>query len=68
MADDVPVVAVNDLARLREAPDEFVIVGAGKTATDTIVWLLVITILAIIASSIPARSAANVSVRESLTY
>ena len=33
-----------------------------------LIWLLLITILAIIASSFPARSAAKVSVRESLTY
>lgn len=39
-ADDVPVVAINELARLSDAPDAFVIVGAGKTATDGIVWLL----------------------------
>ena len=32
------------------------------------IWLLLITILAVIASSFPARSAAKVSVRESLTY
>ncbi len=40
VADDVRVVAVNELAGLGAAPDEFVIVGAGKTATDAIVWLL----------------------------
>ena len=34
------VVAVNELARLVEAPSRYVIVGAGKTATDGIVWLL----------------------------
>lgn len=34
------VVPVNDLARLDEAPSEFVVVGSGKTATDTIIWLL----------------------------
>jgi putative ABC transport system permease protein len=33
-----------------------------------LLWLLIITILAVIASSFPARSAAKVSVRESLTY
>jgi putative ABC transport system permease protein len=33
-----------------------------------LIWLALITILAIIASSFPARSAAKVSVRESLTY
>jgi hypothetical protein len=40
IADDVPVVAVNELARLATAPNKFVIVGSGKTATDAIVWLL----------------------------
>lgn len=36
----VRVVAVNELVRLDEAPRRYVIVGAGKTATDAIVWLL----------------------------
>ena len=40
VADGVPVVAINELARLPAAPDHFVIVGSGKTATDGIVWLL----------------------------
>ncbi|MFW0794961.1 NAD(P)-binding protein [Gordonia sp. CPCC 205515] len=40
VADDVRVVAVNELADLSEVPQTFVIVGAGKTATDAIVWLL----------------------------
>ncbi len=40
VADDVPVVAINELARLTAAPREYVIVGSGKTATDGIVWLL----------------------------
>ena len=40
VADDVPVVAINELARLAAAPERFVIVGSGKTATDGIVWLL----------------------------
>lgn len=40
VADDAAVVAVNDLPRLAEAPDRYVIVGSGKTATDGIVWLL----------------------------
>ena len=31
-------------------------------------WLLIITILALIASALPARSATRVSVRESLVY
>ncbi|BEP13030.1 NAD(P)/FAD-dependent oxidoreductase [Acidothermaceae bacterium B102] len=34
------VVPVNQLASLGEAPQRFVIVGSGKTATDGIVWLL----------------------------
>ena len=40
VADDVRVVPVNELARLTAAPPSYVIVGAGKTATDGIVWLL----------------------------
>jgi hypothetical protein len=40
VADDARVVAINDLARLTEVPNSYVIVGAGKTATDGIVWLL----------------------------
>ncbi len=38
--DGARVVPVNDLARLEEAPSEFVVVGSGKTATDACVWLL----------------------------
>src|SRR4051812_40503952 len=38
--DDDDVIPVNDLARLAGAPSSFVIVGAGKTATDGIIWLL----------------------------
>jgi hypothetical protein len=34
------VAAVNELVRLTRAPERYVIVGAGKTATDTCVWLL----------------------------
>jgi len=40
VADGVPVVAVNELATLAASPSRYVIVGAGKTATDAIVWLL----------------------------
>lgn len=40
VADGVRVIPVNDLVRLTETPGQFVIVGAGKTATDAIVWLL----------------------------
>jgi NAD(P)-binding Rossmann-like domain len=37
---DARVVPVNQLGSLGDAPDRFVIVGSGKTATDAIVWLL----------------------------
>jgi hypothetical protein len=40
VADDVRVVAINELARLEAAAKSYVIVGSGKTATDGIVWLL----------------------------
>jgi len=40
VADDVPVVPINGLAHLDAAPQHYVIVGSGKTATDGIVWLL----------------------------
>jgi hypothetical protein len=40
VADDADVVAINELASLSAAPDNYVIVGSGKTATDGIVWLL----------------------------
>jgi putative ABC transport system permease protein len=33
-----------------------------------VIWLVLITLLAVVASSFPARSAAKISVRESLTY
>ncbi|KAA1418129.1 NAD(P)-binding protein [Mumia zhuanghuii] len=38
--DGARVVPVNDLARLEEAPSQYVVVGAGKTATDACIWLL----------------------------
>lgn len=38
--DGVKVIPVNDVVRLEEAPSRYVIVGAGKTATDAIVWLV----------------------------
>jgi putative NAD(P)-binding protein len=34
------VIPVNDLVRITRAPERYVVVGAGKTATDTCVWLL----------------------------
>lgn len=40
VADGARVVAINELARLDASPTAFVIVGAGKTSTDAIVWLL----------------------------
>jgi hypothetical protein len=40
VADDVRVVPVHELAALDAPPGDFVIVGAGKTATDAIIWLL----------------------------
>ena len=40
VAEDARVVPVNGLARLEEAPSQYVVVGSGKTATDACVWLL----------------------------
>jgi hypothetical protein len=40
VATDARVVAVNELVGIVDAPTTYVIVGAGKTATDAIVWLL----------------------------
>lgn len=40
VADDLRLVAINELARLDAAAERYVIVGSGKTATDGIVWLL----------------------------
>ncbi len=40
VADDARVLAVNGLARLEEAPSQYVVVGSGKTATDACIWLL----------------------------
>lgn len=34
------VIAVNDLVRLTDPPEQYVIVGAGKTSLDACVWLL----------------------------
>jgi hypothetical protein len=39
-ADGTHVVAVNDLVRVGGAPPQFVVAGAGKTATDACIWLL----------------------------
>jgi putative ABC transport system permease protein len=38
------------------------------TATGALYWLIIITVLSIIASWLPARNATQVSVRESLAY
>jgi hypothetical protein len=40
VGDGARVIAVNDLVRVSHAPAHYAIVGAGKTATDTCVWLL----------------------------
>ena len=40
VSDDVNVAPINDLPTLSADPTSYVIVGAGKTATDGIVWLL----------------------------
>jgi hypothetical protein len=40
VADGAQVVPVNDLVNLGGAPSQFVVVGAGKTATDACIWLL----------------------------
>jgi hypothetical protein len=38
--DGARVIAVNDLVRTEDSPSQYVVVGAGKTATDACVWLL----------------------------
>jgi hypothetical protein len=40
VTDQARVVTVNALARLEDAPREYVVVGSGKTATDACIWLL----------------------------
>ncbi|MFD7072590.1 NAD(P)-binding protein [Nocardioides sp. NPDC059952] len=40
VADGARVLPVNELARLEEAPSQYVVVGSGKTATDACIWLL----------------------------
>jgi hypothetical protein len=40
VGEDARVLPVNDLARLRDAPSQYVVVGSGKTATDACIWLL----------------------------
>jgi putative ABC transport system permease protein len=38
------------------------------TPTGPLIWLGIITVLAVAASGLPARSASRISVRESLAY
>lgn len=40
VVDGARVLPVGDLARLEEAPSQYVVVGSGKTATDACIWLL----------------------------
>jgi hypothetical protein len=40
VGDEARVLPVNDLARLEEAPSQYVVAGSGKTATDACIWLL----------------------------
>lgn len=40
VADDVWIVPINDLPRLSDVPEEFIIAGSGKTAADAVIWLL----------------------------
>ena len=42
VADGVWIVPINELAKLTGPPEEFVIVGSGKTAADGIIWLLAV--------------------------
>jgi putative NAD(P)-binding protein len=40
VADGLRVVPAGDLPLVEEAPSRYVVVGSGKTATDSVVWLL----------------------------
>ena len=40
VADGVRCVPAGDIARITDRPERFVVIGAGKTALDTCVWLL----------------------------
>lgn len=40
IADGVRCVPAGEIARILERPEQFVVIGAGKTALDTCVWLL----------------------------
>lgn len=56
VAEGVRCVAAGDVARLGEPPERFVIIGAGKTALDTVVWLL--------GQGVPAAAIAWIKPRE----
>ena len=40
VGDGARVIPANDVVRVEEAPSQYVVVGSGKTATDTCIWLL----------------------------
>lgn len=40
VGDGARVIPVNELVAVTDAPDQYVITGSGKTATDAVVWLL----------------------------
>ena len=40
VAEDARVSPINELARMEDAPTQYVVVGSGKTATDACIWLL----------------------------
>ncbi len=40
MADDIDFIALNDLPRVAKAPEQYVVVGGGKTGIDACLWLL----------------------------
>lgn len=40
VADDARVIPANGVVDVDEAPSQYVVVGSGKTATDTCIWLL----------------------------
>jgi hypothetical protein len=40
VADDVRFMPLNDLTRITDAPEEFMVIGGGKTGIDACLWLL----------------------------
>jgi hypothetical protein len=56
VADGVRCVPAGELARVGSRPDGFVVIGAGKTALDTCVWLL--------SQGVPARAIRWIKPRE----